>query len=323
MKTVHRSLFKLLSILFYIQNIYAAIPNTDHPITFLGPTLRGGFTGLLTDTSGYSFAGEAGINNLRISGSVGWDLFDVHRLKLTGEYMGQRIDYAFFNRTRDIVVNQGAVGMDYEFDINPFTRWRPQFDLSAYYENTPTSPLDTESGTFITSTGVLQTYTDTQRLAGSNAAGISPGFSIYPWPGGKAGIELNYDNVRYDMKYQSNVEAEGWGGTVRLRQLFPHRITGDLSAAVRKPFNNYEAAISWATPPCDGAWEFKLFGVYTIGKQSLPNTYNIGLSADYFMDRKEETTLTELMKQGFLNWMATPAVHMPEALTITDEKIDE
>ncbi len=305
-----------------IHNAYADIPNNDHPLTFIGPTIRGGVTGLLTDTSGYSFAGEVAANNLRISGSVGWNIFDVHHLKLMADYLGQRMDYSFFNGDGNFSVDQGSAGIDYEFDVSPYSRWNPQFDLNAYYASAPNSPLNTQTGTFVNSTGVTQTYTDVQRLAGSNSTGISPGIFIYPWRGGKLGLALNYDNVRYNMKYQSNVNALGLGGTAQIRQQLPHEISIGAAAAVRQPFNSYQADIAWDTSPCfDGAWEFKVFGIYVAGKQTLPSTYNAGLSIDYFLDKKAGTTLSEQAKQNFLVWMAKPAVYIPQVLTIPDENV--
>ena len=228
------------SALFYLNSAYAIVPNNDHPTTFLGPTVRGGFSSLITDSSAYSFNAEYGLKNLRGGGTVGWNILDAHRLKISGEYLWQRINYAYFSGNSHNWSNQGAVGGEYQYTMNQL-RFNPQVGLSAYYANAGSTDQSIVSGTFVNSTGVSTSFTDTQRIAGSNASGISPGLTISPWRGGKAGLDLNYDNVRYDMKYEPTVTAKGWGGTVRASQQLTNNIVLGASAAVRQPFNNYQA----------------------------------------------------------------------------------
>ena len=50
---------------------------------------------------------------------------------------------------------------------------------------------------------MVANFIDNRRIAGSNAAGISPGLSIMPWSGGRIGAAVNYDNVRYDMRHSA------------------------------------------------------------------------------------------------------------------------
>src|SRR5258708_1514164 len=89
---------------------FANIPNTDHPTTFLGPSLRAGYTSTLTNTLAYSLAGEAGIKNFRVSGTAGWKIIENQYLKMTAEYLRQDITYAFYSGNTDQWVQQGALG---------------------------------------------------------------------------------------------------------------------------------------------------------------------------------------------------------------------
>src|SRR5579871_2752478 len=105
---------------------------SNPPTTFLGPTLRGSFTSPVTSETAYSFAGEAGIKNFRVSGTFAWKLDEEQRFKFTGEYLWQRITYAFFNGNTDQWVNQGAIGADYQY-VFANVMLNPEFNFEAYY----------------------------------------------------------------------------------------------------------------------------------------------------------------------------------------------
>lgn len=118
MKKAFRLALRLGILLLSINTAaYASIPNNDDPTTFLGPIVRAGYTSPLTNTTAYSVAGEAGIKNLRIGGTVGWQIMNNQRLKLSAEYLTQNITYPFFSGDTDQWVQQGAIGADYQYNI--------------------------------------------------------------------------------------------------------------------------------------------------------------------------------------------------------------
>jgi hypothetical protein len=189
-------------------------------------------------------------------------------------------------------------------------------------------------------TGTLNTstnFTNVRRIAGSDGAGISPGVGMMPWQGGHVSLALNYDNVRYDNKYVNDENAVGFGGTAGFNQALTDNVDLGLTATVRKPFNNYAANLSWTNVPyLSGSWALGLFGDYTAGKNTLPNTWNVGLSADYSWDRrcsqvpanlkgeanfKGEAIALQPVNDKLLSWTADPAVYMPQVLAIVDEKV--
>lgn len=298
-----------------IFSVNAAFAETHHhlsthqPVTFLGPTARLGFTTTLTDTSAVSFAGEAApTRNWRVSATAGLNFCCYHQFKLTAEYLWQVINYRLHHREFDRIhrgQNQGAIGGDYRFNI-PCMMMRPQLTLNAYYSNA--------AGDTLGKRRVLQ-----KRVSGSNSIGVSPGFTIHPLRGTRVGMELNYDNLRYEIKYIPREHVKGFGGTIYADQQLTNRIWVGASAAMRKPFNYYQADIALNSHPYTPAWNFRLIGAYTRGKHSLPSTYNILLAADYFLDM-----LCNPYRRGdhadeqLLNWMAKPAVYMPEVLGIVD-----
>jgi hypothetical protein len=206
----------------------------------------------------------------------------------------------------------------------------PQFDLNAYYSHAPNKTLSDVNGTFIDSNGDEQSFTEQRRIAGSDAYGISPGLRAQPWGGSQIRAFLNYDNVRYHKRYTSNQNTSGFGGTVGVNQIIFCNLNLDLFASVRKPFNEYGGSINYLSLPFYGSWNVGVFGNYTNGKHQLPNSYNVGLGVDYFMepccltappvDYKHESSRV-ITPDRLINWMADPAVYMPQVLAVPDSRV--
>jgi hypothetical protein len=352
---------KCFSIIFCIVCVSAAmatsIPNTSpNPKTFLGPTGSLGVTKLITDNTAFSVAGELGPRDLRLGGTLGWDIDYYQRIKASGELLRQKITYSFFSGRAEPWLNQGAVGLDYQYNFRDFDPVNTILDLSAYYSHAPSANLGTITGTYIPAGSTTPVaFIDERRIAGSNAAGVSPGISVTTLSGTRLGAALNYDNVRYNTENRPGVNATGLGGTVKLNQAITEDLSIGASAAVRQPFNNYQADIALDNVNYYGVWIFKLFGAYTIGKNSLPTTYNVGIGADYLIDAGKDDVfptpqptsnfkdqipkqvykdgtvvgfkdqppmeMPEPVDKDFLAWVAEPAVYMPQVLAITDESV--
>jgi len=334
MRKLPRLLCALTGVFLSVHALATTIPNNDHPTTFVGPTLKGSYSAAaINDYTAYSVLGELGVKNYRVGGTLGWLLADNQRLKVSAEYLWQNINYAFFSGNSYQWVNQGAIGADYQYDFMNMAL-NPQFDLEAYYSHAPSKNLNTVMGSYIDATGTTQLFTDPRRIAGSNADGIAPGITIAPWSGSKVGVDVNYDSVRYDTTYPPSHNAHGWGGTFHISQALMDNITIGGTAGVRKPFNNYTAYVDWATDSSyGGTWVLGLDGAYTVGKETLPNTYNIGLSVNYLMDKKQVAVSQQPYKgmprykdayqtvnNDFVDWVQKPAVYMPQVLAIVDPR---
>lgn len=311
------------------------------PRTFLGPTAHFGVVKTITDDSAFALAGDVGAKNLRASGTIGWE-FDYHqRVKGTAEYLRQKLTYSFFDGQQDEWVGQAAAGVDYQYDFRQVEPFNTLLDLSAYYSHSPSKGLgvtSTPSGTFY------------KRIAGANAFGVGPGISIATLDGTTAGLALNYDNVHYDTKNRSALTVKGLGGTVNLGQAITDDVKIGASAAIRKPYNNYGATISYGNIEYYGLWSLSAFGDYTIGKSTLPSSYNVGIGADYFIDATNDTlppqpqpqsrpspkqykdykdykdmpplvwVQPEVVDKDLLTWVGVPAVRIPTVYTVVDQK---
>jgi hypothetical protein len=307
-----------------------SIPNTDNPKTFLGPTAMLGLTSNIGTASAFSINGEAGAKNFRLGGTIGWNIGDNQRFKVTADYLWQRITYAFFAGDVDQWSQQGMIGAAYQYDLGDY-RMKPQLDFNGFLSHSPSKTTGILLGLFVNPQGVTQNFTDNRRTTGSNGLGVSPGITFVPWLNGKMSAEVNYDKIFYDKNYfPTREDTNGFGGTLRLKQKMTDRIGLDLLAAFRQPFNNFAASLSWSTTPGYGFWIFGLFGEYTAGKRTLPTTYDAGISIDWMLDRRHETVTPSLkgelpvsqpIKDALMEWTATPAVYLPQVLSITDEQV--
>lgn len=320
----------VLSTLVCLGSAYA---DSEDSRTFLGPTLRLGYTAPINTDMAYSIAGEASPKNLRVGGTMGWLLSPYQRVKISAEYLWQDITYSFFSGDTNQWVNQGAIGAAYQYDFG--CEFSPQFDLKAYASHANNKSLSTTTQSFINADGSVTTYVVDRHIAGSNAAGIAPGFTFVPWFGSNFSILLNYDWLRYDKSFSDDETVSGLGGTAIYNQALTKRIGFGLGAEVRRPFNNYTANLNYTTLPDNGNWVISIFGNYLDGKQSLPNTWNLGLNANYLLDNQpcaaavlnhhrdlKGEVAVPIVRNNLVAWTADPAVYMPQVLAVPEQKVN-
>ncbi len=296
-------------------------PETGQPKTFLGPFVQLSREDTLTQTLGFSALTELGLNNVRVGGTVGWLATDTQRLKLSLEYLWQRIAYNFFSGQTNQWVSQGALGGAYEGDLPRDWLWQPALTFSGFISHAPSKSLSNTVGQFLDD-GVVTNYTNFRRIAGSNAAGVSPGVSIKPWMGGTIGLNLNYDSVRYDMLYGPNQDAKGFGGTVSWHQSLNYRTDFNILGSVRAPFNLISGDVGIVTPTTLGFWRFGIGSNYELGKNTLPDTYSLMFTASYLPNQpKEASRHAQSVADKFIDFLATPAVYLPQVLAVPDEQV--
>lgn len=293
--------------------------STNHN-NYLGEVLRGQITKDFAYHTAATVGFEAGYRDYRASGTFGWEPVPCQRIKITGEYLTQKIDYNFFSGVTRQWVQQGAVGVNYQYALND--RFQDYLFLTGWYSHAPSVHLGNRTGSFATTAGTV-TWTDIRRIAGSNAGGVSPGITTHLWQGNEASLALNWDDAVYDNKNQPSKKAQGFGGTANMSQLFQiacQNFKIGASVAARTPFNYYEGELDWIKPFPTSNLLVGIFGGYTQGKFSLPNTAIAGVNIAYAIDTPAPRTRV-VPTQTFLAWMGEPAVRMPQVLAIADENV--
>ena len=304
----------------------ADVPQTDNPTTFLGPTMKGAYTSRLYSHSAYSILGEAGAKNLRLGGTLGVRLEEDHYLKMSADYLLQKITYSFLTGHANEWVSQIALGGAYQYDIGGANE--PQLNMNAFLSYAPSKSLSATFASFTDNTGSLSSIYEQRRIAGSFATGISPGFTVIPWRGARTGVALNYDRVRYDKIFAPQQNATGFGGTANLKQALSCDIDLAVAAAVRAPFNYYQAGLTYHPLPHIAGWQFGLDTGYTSGKVTLPNSWNIGVSINYHVGEIDHPTymhfpgdsdvIRAAANDRLIVWTEAPAVYLPQVLAIAD-----
>lgn len=309
------------------QNIilYAAIPNTAEPTSFVGTTLYTQFSYPITDNSALSLLGEGSPKNFRLNGTLGWRFQDKHFGKISAEFLKQNINYTFYSGNTRQWVQQSAIGAYYQYHWSQ-SLYSPKIILQGGYSHAPNKQLSTVTGYFFDNTGLLNFFSNERRIAGSDAAYVSPGVSIESWPGARIGADLNYDHVRYDTRYKQSNKSIGIGGTAHYDQKIGKNIEFNLAAGIREPFNAYEAGISYS-PENLPFWAFGINAIYVDGKDRLPNTYNAGFTVRYVSSKdpspsKDSKFPIQKNQAGeLMEWVSRPAIYVPQVLAVPDQKI--
>jgi hypothetical protein len=314
----------LLGISLLITTIHALAltnPPSGQPKTFLGPALQLNRYDTFTESLGFAVLGEAGPRNFRAGGTLGWMATPHQRLKLSAEYLFQNLTYSFFSGNTNQWVSQAALGLAYQADIPCTQRYQTQFHMNGFLSHAPSKNLSNVTGTYFYN-NVVTNYTNFRRIAGSNAAGISPGINFLPWEGGLVNLDANYDNVRYDTIYTQNQDAKGIGATISLNQLFIHHIDLNALASIRAPFNQFAGDVGWTTNSKLGQWRLSLGSDYVIGKNTLPSSYSLLLGANYVPSQPSpQGSQAKITAWRFIDWLAKPAIYLPQVLAIPDERV--
>lgn len=328
MKKRTKVLVVLSSVLLLSQTYATTIPNTDDPTTFLGPTLRGTFTSSIGNQSAYSLAGEAGLKSGRLGGTLAWEIEDYQRFKVSAEYLWQHIRFGFFPGNAESWGQEASAGVEYQYDTQYYV-WLPQVGFNAFVSYSPAKNFGIEQGAYTNSQGIQQNFVVNRRATGSRSYGVGPVITVQPWAYAKLRGEVGYEWVGYDNDFPVNQNARGFGATVSLHSMVSNNVAAGVVAAVRQPFNSYAANLTFTNIPSMRHWTISVYGEYTVGKHTLPDTYNAGLSANFFFDRRAEiidvaennVPVTRPIVDDLLPFTSIPAVYMPVVLSVADQEV--
>lgn len=294
-------------------------PLSNSTNNFLGAIVHGQVTHDISANTAGTVAVDAGSRDFRASGTVGAQLGPKNRLKATGEYLQQNIDFTFFTGATRQWVQQGALGLSFQ---HAFYNAGDYFTLDGYFSHAGSHNLSSITQLFPSTYGYT-TAIDQRRIAGSNAGGVNPGVTFHLWQGSTFDVILNYDYVSYANTLGSKIKAAGFGSTGNFTQAFQIDNADfqiKATAAARAPFNDYQLEGDWVYPSPTTALLIGVFGEHVQGKQSLPDTSIVGLNLNYQMDAPP-ARVPSPRAQSFTSWMAKPAVRMPTVLAISDENI--
>lgn len=299
-----------------------------------GYTVKGQIAHSLGFNNAYALGLELGTKQQRYNATLGHVLSAQQRIKLTGEYLKQDLNFDFDSGKVDQWVGQWAYGLAYQYivpkglvnDIN----------LKLNYSKADSKDLGTTNT--LASTGDVIS-SDYRRIAGATDKNVGIGVDLLPTKTSLLGLELDYDSVKYDMKndpqhlHVTNQDASGLGGKISLEQLINKYLKFKVSASNRKPNNDYEAEVDWlVSAKPTSRLEMGVTGGYTNGGSSstLPSDTRVGLNLNYTMGSNPlapETFYsvdnTHKSLDNLVQWTTVPAVYMMQVLAIKDELISK
>jgi len=280
---------------------------------------------LYNDFNAVFLLGEAGHRHYRINGTYGLNFCTDHFIKIGGEWLTEDLEYKFYSGRQRRWVSQAAGGAVYRY-VLPFSCYSIiSFNLSFDYSKANKQDLKSFDCSDLST---LQ-----RRISGGQNGGGTLGFTALPWRGGEVTVALTYDCLRLNRKHQHDENLHGYGGAVAWKQRLWRNVNMKIIAEIRRPYEFYEAQFDFVNWTMGGDYTLGIFGNYTHGKKSLPNTigYGIVLGADLGAQscrtgcsrssscRPNEPCLSPVY--DLASWAAVPAVYIPEVLAITDQII--
>lgn len=312
--------------------IYTCTHKTGHTTNNFFPNLKFNLTPVFVSSStAFSLLAEVGVRNYRANATLGYIPCDPHRLKLTVEYLVQKMHFNFTSKQISTSVHQIAGGLKYQYRPFSFGWWRG-FELGGTYSYSPSHTLkrrvckDTEQ-------------TNNRHIAGATSGGGSLGLAFVTFDCGSLTIAGNYEHVtfhrRYDGKKEKNHDhsvrkiVQGFGASLEWNQRFCSMFDWSFKAEFLRPYNYFEGALKWVVCLDGGDLTFGIFGGHTVGKHGLPSSSQAGVSLGYsfgvqdFMIIAYDCAPIECACSPceLHNWVASPAVYIPEVLAIADQRV--
>lgn len=311
---------------------------SDH--TDLIPILRLGMVPrFFADTAAMPILGEVGMGQNRINASFAFPLFCKSQFKFGGEMLNQNLSYHFPYDHAKAWSRQYAVGGVYRLEL---CLWGlKSLDIGGQWttaQNHRIHKFHRKKHFCHSSPEYIATYGQRfeRYIAGSKAYAFSAGLTIEPWFWATLGAAGVYDKVEYNRKYLCDKVVSGWGGNVFFEQRFTPEIALKFRGEFRRPYIYYEGSLAWRTTLASTDVIIGVYGGHTQGRYSLPSSTvagieigfdfgvssysfsrSVGLCSDYIDPCKEPTLGCQ--DYQYLQWMATPAVYVPEVLAIAEQ----
>lgn len=292
------------------------------------------------DTTALALLGEVGRQHNRFNATLGFPLCsDFNRLKIGGEVLNQQLSYRFPYDSTKSWTRQYAAGAAYQlaFDCWGFKslelggQWSNAqgHDIHKYHRKHDYSYFE-----YHPAHNHQPTYH--RRITSSNAYAFNAGLTLNPWFWATLRGAYVYDKVDYKFIHSHNKVVAGSGGTVYFQQLLSPCFSVAFKGEWRAPYNYYEGRADWRTILAATDVIIGIFGGHTQGKRGLPNStiagleigFDFGLSNFSFSrsvglcngssDKYCQSSFGGL-DRSYLEWLASPAVYLPEVLAIGEQ----
>jgi hypothetical protein len=267
----------------------------------------------------------AGPKVFRGNGTYGFALNDKNRIKITGEYLDENLDFDFYTGDTRQWMSQAAVGAAYQYWIGG-GKFK-DLQIGGHYSHAGSKNLSDQTIDLGDGISLL----DQRRIAGGTDWNGTAEAGLHLWSHSLMNVGADYDKVRYDTHYDIHYDgkdAQGFGGHINLQQLLTSSTQLELHSTVTQLANVYGGGLNWIwTAHNTTAWRAGLESGYTTDHTTGRNFWVNSISLNVVWDQPHEKGSIALYSdpdvsaEDLLTWTATPAVRMPDVLAISDERI--
>jgi hypothetical protein len=259
---------------------------------------------MFNDVSGAAALFEAGRQNYRANGTIGYAFDEGYLGKISGEYLTQKLGLSFCSKHEHHWVQQGAVGAALLFPFNVECGF-------SYSHSDKKSLLDTVVP--------LQNIICEKRIVGSDGFRLFCGSEYMPWDSGILTGKLVYDYLKFNRTFQKDKVVQGVGFNLSLDQYLFDCAKIHLGVDLEAPFIAYDASLSTRIYLFHRAFDVGIYGQRVHGLKSIPSSSRVGIEIGINL---ENFWSGEYVPCGdsLFSWLSRPAVYMPQVLVIEDHK---
>ena len=260
----------------------------------------------------------------RLNLTYGLSFTDHQRVKLSAEYLEERLNYDFASGTSGHWDGQTAIGGGYDYLVE--NHYLQSVGVAGYFSHADSRDL---SDATFTRDG--QQFTENRRIAGANAGNVHFDVAGHLWPYSRVSGGADYDTVHFNTRYQNNDQnVHGFGGHAKVEQRLWPSVKVVAEGHWQQVDNEYLVGVNWLMPSPRGM-QFELEGTTDYYDSLATNrrfyTNGVRLNANFGVPENQEKAIySDLSLDGnnesLLDWTRTPAVRMTEVLAVADSRVN-
>lgn len=290
----------------------------------LGASVTAKWAQKLGGSAAMALDGEYGPNQQRINATLGQLFGKNNMLKITGEYLRQKLDFSFDSGAISQWVGQQAYGAMYTYVLPHNSIFLAGITADVSYSMASSKDLATK---YFHDTGGAA-YANFRRIAGGVDEHADLGVNVLRQFWTSVNLAVNYDVVKYATKYNKiSSNTRGFGAVIGLQQLITHFTKLQTNLNYNKAYQDYKVELDQLFPFNNSQLQLSLSGEHllTAGSGDFSRDNRVQLGASYSFGMSGKSKGYDLggsldSSQDLLNWTETPAVYMPQVLAVADQK---
>lgn len=269
----------------------------------------------------FEFVG--GTHQFRTNTTYGLALTEHQRIKLTYDWLIQKLNFNFYTGDVTRWVNQHAVGGDYVYLFD--NAYLESIGFGGYYSHAINQHLS-ETIQLVPEENIK--YIEQRRIAGANSMNVHTNMALHLWPHSRVTGGVNYDRVHFNTRYDRHSAAKnahGFGGHMQIEQRLLPKLKATFLTRLQDNQREYAGSLAWLMPSPKGTQlEMQLVSDYVDSLSVRRHYYTNGLRINMMFGDTIKTYDDALDKQQtLLSWTQQPSVRMANVLAVSDSHVEK